>query len=232
MIVVGAPVFERAWVLRHWFDSLAAQTVDPKNLHIVLNYGHSSDGTLALIYEESERRRFDAVTVLIDEGADHRSDRQWNERRYVTMVRLRNTLLEYVRKVDPLYYLSCDTDMLLAPDAIEVLIDEHDKACVHGVGPVTHMTPTGTCLNAFGLDGNRIGIPDRFQPVFAVFGVVLMDHVLFSNVDYDLHRQGEDIGFALNAWKGGYSFGITPLTKAKHVMSREMLNVVDERIGF
>lgn len=231
MIVVGAPVHERGWVLQHWFDHLANQTYDPREMVILLNYGPSGDDTLALVDQEKKRRRFRHVSVLIDRGDDHRAERQWNEARYATMTRLRNDLLDLARAFQPDFYLSCDTDMLLPPTAVAQLV--HDLGSeYHGIGPTAHMASAGTCVNAFGFDGLRQGLPTRIEPVYAVFGVKLMTPPLYRDVDYAVHWQGEDLGWAANAWATSHPLAITPNVKVKHVMTRAMLDVVDERVGF
>lgn len=232
MIVVGAPVHERGWILRDWFDHLAWQTIGSDQLSVVLNYGASDDDTAAIISAEQQRGRFRAVTILVDAGDDHRATRQWGIARYETMVRLRNALLEHVRFAQPEYYLSCDTDMLLAPDTIEKLLAE-----MHGgwgaIAPLTHMTPAGKCANAFNVLGERYD-PDLgcgVEKVYAAFGTVLMGPLAYGE-DYAVHPQGEDIGWAANLWRKRIPVAIAPDIKVKHVMNRQMLDPVDIRIGF
>jgi len=234
MIVVGAPVHQRGWILRDWFEHLGKQTIEPQRLHVVLNYGHSTDDTLEIIQGAQAEHGFGRVSVLTDESDDHRPDRRWNEDRYATMVRLRNRLLEFVREQPPCLYLSLDTDILLPSTAVENLVDTlgvHYQA----VAPLTHMTPTGQCPNAFDLTGNRWRLSQIWTGVhraYAVFGAVLMSPEMVRGVDYAVHRQGEDIGWAKNAWERGLQMAINLDVKAKHVMSPGMLGVIDERVGF
>jgi hypothetical protein len=150
------------------------------------------------------------------------------------MVRLRNRLLEFVRTQPPSLYLSLDTDILLPSTAVENLVDALGVS-YQAVGPLTHMTPTGRCPNAFGLTGERwqLGkIWTGVHRVFAVFGAVLMTHEMVRKVDYAVHRQGEDLGWATNAWERGLPMAIDLDVKAKHVMNPQMLGVIDERVGF
>lgn len=230
MIVVGAPVHQRGWILPHWLDHLAGQDVDTGQLLIVLNYGRGSDNTLDVIEAERARGRFAGVELLIDEHADHSADRLWSPARYETMTRLRNDLLQRVRQLQPEWYLSCDTDMLLPPHAISTLTWECGRFA--GIGPVAHMMPRGSCVNAFGAEGQRIRPPAGIEGVYAVFGVKLMRPELYQGIDYRSHPQGEDIGWASACWTAKLRLAITGHVLAKHVMTPEMLYAVDPRVGF
>lgn len=232
MICVGAPVHARGWILQQWFDALAAQTYPATDIDVVLNYGHSEDDTLNIITAEMGRGRFHDVKIILDGEQDHQEHRAWNEERYATMARLRNALLHRVRAEKPDYYLSCDTDMLLPPEAIETLLAELQAGEYGAVGPLTHMTPTGICPNAFDLTGNRWQMSGGQQErVFAVFGVVLMGPTAYAQ-DYGVHRQGEDVYWATQCWQALVPMAIVPKVKVKHVMNPAMLDPVDPRIGF
>lgn len=230
MIVIGAPVHQRGWVLPHWFDHLAAQDVDVRELLILLNYGPGTDDTLEVIEAERARGRFAGVEVLHDEETDHSAERLWSPARYVTMTRLRNALLGRVRQLGPQWYLSCDTDMLLPANAISTLTWECGRFA--GIGPVAQMAPRGSCVNAFGADGQRIRTPVGIEGVYAVFGVKLMRPDLYQGIDYQPHPQGEDIGWAAACWSAKLRLAITGHVHAKHVMAPEMLYAVDDRVGF
>jgi hypothetical protein len=232
VIVVGAPVHQRGWILREWFDALAAQTYGSDNLIVLLNYGQSDDDTLQIINDQMEDGRFRSVITLVDKFADHRPDRAWNEERYATMVRLRNDLLTKVREIQPDYYLSCDTDMLLPPDCIDQLVN--DIGDFEAIAPLTHMTPQGRCPNAFGLDGQRMNLVNvhQVERMFAVFGTVLMTPTMYQQTEYAVHRQGEDIGWAVSAWGKHLDMAIDPHIMVKHVMNQQMLGEVDIRVGF
>lgn len=234
MIIVGAPVHQRGWILDDWFRYLSEQTIGPERLHIVLNYGPSTDGTLDLIQRAQQQWGFGCVSTVVDKGVDHRADRRWNESRYVTMVRLRNRLLDFVRAQSPSLYLSLDTDILLPSTAVENLVDGL-SAPYQAIAPLTHMTPTGSCPNAFDLDGQRLRLSQvnkGVHRVFAVFGAVLMTPQMVSRVSYVVHRQGEDIGWATEAWRQHQAMAINLDVRAKHVMDEQMLGHIDERIGF
>ena len=231
MIVVGAPVHHRAWVLRDWFDALAVQEdVPPDRLEVVLNYGDSTDETLAILEEEAERGRFARVSWLKDEGADHVAQRLWTLDRYATMVRLRNDLLAQVRKIGPDFYLSCDTDMLLPPHALRTLLGNFGD--YDAIAPLAFMTEHGESFpNCMAVDGTRV-VPKTTSQQYAVFGVVLMASSMYLNVDYAVNGMGEDLGWAKNAWEAGKRMALCPDVRVKHVMRPELLAMFDNRVGF
>lgn len=231
MIVVFAPVHQRGWILRDWFECLANQEeLSPDNLHVLLNYGASDDDTLAIIQEEASRGRFAAVEYLEDSGTDHVASRTWTLERYQTMVRLRNDLLDRVRKIGPDFALSCDTDMLLPPQTLRTLLAELQD--FGGIAPLTFMTETSEQFpNCMTERWVRV-IPQITSPRYAVFGVVLMTSKLYSLVSYSTNPMGEDLGWAANVRDAGITLAICPHVRVKHVMSHGRLGEIDVRIGF
>src|ERR1035437_7071511 len=155
MIVVGAPVHARAWILEDWFEHLANQeNLDPKEMHILLNYGPDKDGTIDILARELEKRRFYRVEVLVDNQGGHSSTRWWTQERYIMMARLRNRLLERVREIETDYYLSCDADMLLPAHTMRTLFAEIGK--YDAIAPLAFMTAQGESFpNAFKMPSVR-----------------------------------------------------------------------------
>ena len=231
VLIVGAPVHEREWILPDWFDALAQQEEwDPQDIEIVLNYGTSGDMTLMQATYERMRGRFRNVTVLFDQHDDHVGHRLWTLSRYATRTRLRNDLLAYVRQESPDFYLSCDTDMLLPPHTLRTLF-EHLNTW-DGIAPLTFMTPNGEQFpNCTNLDGRR-SIPEATAQQHAVFGTVLMTERLYREADYAPHALGEDLGWADNVQRAGLRLALCPDVRIKHCMDPTMRETLDVRIGF
>lgn len=225
MIVVGAPVHQRAWILPSWFDHLAAQD-NSSELTIVLNYGPGDDETLDVIQRES---RFEQIVVIESEGLEHHANRDWGLERFDVMAQLRNDLLAVVRNLRPDFFLSCDTDILLPPGALTHLLQESGQW--DGIAPLTHMSPYADCPNWLTKDLKRFPSPDVVTDSYAVFGVVLMKPSLYA-IDYSTHPWGEDLGWAESAHKAGLRLALDPRVRAKHVMRPDMLHTIDERVGF
>lgn len=232
MIIVGAPVHHRGWILRDWFEHLANQEDFPsQEMGIVLNYGKSTDDTLEIIESEQQSKRWKSVVMLQDQNSDHVEPRLWTLDRYATMVRLRNDLLAYVRKESPDYFLSCDTDMLLPPHTLHTLFSHLGN--FNGIAPLTFMTTEGEMFpNCMAMDGSRQSPPKQTCQQYAVFGTVLMDEQLYSQVDYALHGLGEDLGWARTAWERGLKLAICPEVRVKHVMNLQAHGELDVRVGF
>lgn len=223
MIVVGAPVHERGWILRHWFDGLAAQDMD---LTVVMNYGPGTDDTLDIINSES---RFSRIHV-IQTDVPHTRDRMWNIGRYEVMTRLRNDLLAVVRDLKPDFYLSADTDMLMPPSVLQTLVDTVEPYA--GIAPLTFMTPQSTDYpNWLTEELQRpVRVPPGVTEAYAVFGTVLMTPALYL-VDYAPHAWGEDLGWAANVKAAGLRLAMNSDVRVRHVMSPGALDQPDERMG-
>lgn len=241
-LVIGAPVYERGWILEEWFEHLLdnVNALDENMVVVpILNYADSEDETIAIIHKWTDV--FDGFEIIMDHGNDHEKQRAWRYERYVTMARLRNRLLEEVRKIEPDYYLSCDTDMLLAPGTLGKLIKGLDMAPLggpsfDGIAPLAYMTPRGTEYpNAMNSDFQTRppiveGSPEVL-PVTVCFGTVLMRPSLYA-IDYAPDNMGEDIGWGKLAMAEGKRMALHTGAKVKHVMAREMLREVDPRVGY
>lgn len=238
-LVIGAPVHERAWVLPDWFAHLAKQDLPWEDVTLLFNYGRSSDSTLEIIRDAQDMLPWTVRVLIDDRDDDHVAQtvhRSWNFERYRVMARLRNELLEWVRKWQPDYYLSLDTDILLPKGAISTLLEDIRDGKFDAVAPKLFMTPRNEKYpNAMNLTdlGGRPKLEHSFTMIVdVVFAAVLMNQRLYSEVDYAPHKRGEDIGWGYNAKKAGMVMGLNPQVVAKHVMSPEMLDKPDPRIGW
>ena len=64
----------------------------------------------------------------------------------------------------------------------------------------------------------------------AVFGTVLMTPALYA-VDYAAHAWGEDLGWAENVRTAGLRLALNSEVRVKHVMTPQLLDVFDDRVG-
>ena len=157
-VVLGAPVFNRAWILRHWWERIAAQTLRPDGFCFVL--GKSDDATGDMLYggghDYSELKwgpvpHFQHESELVDLPflriersrlpVYTRNERQADPKdsnRARHMAALRNELRAMFLATDADIFVSLDTDLLLDdPGTLQRLVDAvtgHSRLINHATG--------------------------------------------------------------------------------------------------
>ena len=175
------------------------------------------------------------VDTVIDFVSDGRQadDRDWGHERYRHMVGLRNRLLQTVRLLEPSWFLSLDSDILLHPRALANMLESTDRFDV--VGGKTYMTPGGIACPSWGFFARNGGI--RRVDSVGVFAVeIVMAIKLLTpaayGIDYEYHSHGEDLGFSKNCMAARLRLGVDARVANKHCMSKERLDEEDPRCGF
>lgn len=228
-VVVGCPVYERAWVLNAWFDAL-----DDWREHIDITfffaYTDSKDGTRDIIKERADR----SLIFEVDEG-DHSTERNWGERsRLETLAMLRNHLLNQVELSSPNFYFSLDSDILVAPwKTSKVLFETEYDA----IAPLVYLGP-GDVANAFYFKGShhtRVLNNRRYggeQPVDVIAAAKLMTPKAYTNSLYGYDKYGEDFFWAKGMKEAGVRLALNSSVVFKHVMDKDRLDVIDPRVGW
>jgi hypothetical protein len=177
------------------------------------------------------------LTILESKEPDRDSlTRVWNEERYRLMAALRETCLDEVRRRGPDWWLSIDSDALLAPDALVRLLACMDRYDVTGAR--CYMSPPpGREFPSYGhLKGNalwnRTDATEGDFPVPVVMAVKLFSPKAYEIAHYESHPAGEDVGFSKLATAAGLRLGWCADARVKHVMAPEYLSEVDPRVGF
>lgn len=231
MIAVGCPVAHRTWVLDAWFDHIevACDTANVEPQYIFVG-DPGRDRSFATI----ARRAPDA---LIAYAPNTRGDdtRHWDQARYATMAGLRNQLLGVARDIDTSFLLSIDSDILLHPDALSLLLDDMETDPWDAIGSRCYMTPTGrTCPSWARLSPQgclqRSDTEGYFQ-VQIIMAIKLMRPTAYR-VDYVPHVQGEDIGWSLACQQAGLKLAWDGRVASKHILHPHLLNHLDPRVGF
>lgn len=229
-LLIGCPVKDRAWILPTWFHYARSACdeigVDP---HFVFVYGTSEDNTRDLLQGPH------STIIYNDEVAEGYLPHVWNDiERYQYMAAIRNQLLDMVRMSEADYFLSLDSDVLIAPGTLTNLFETIEKC--DAVGGKLYMDPRGYFNPSYGNINNVNGGIHR-EDAEGVFRVdVIMAMKLMNpkayNVDYVAHFQGEDVGWSLNAHYEGVKIKWDGRIASKHVMIPEMLARVDKRVGY
>lgn len=123
--VVGAPVWDRAWSLPLWFDSVEAN-VPKAETGLVFVVPPTDQTSRDVIRERSEGFAF--CEVLRDKhkpfDREHRG-----EQKHTTLAAARNQILVEVNKVRPEWYISWDSDLLIAPGVVEIIAAQQYPIC-------------------------------------------------------------------------------------------------------
>lgn len=233
-LVVGCPIRAREWILPSWFAHVekACTHVDliPEYLFVIDT--HDVEAEVILRGLAAAKGRLVRV-VRVDEGGDRMDRRVWNEERYHHMVFLRNRMLQTVREISPDYFLSLDSDILIAESVLSNLVDSAEN--FDAVGGKLYMTEGGTGYPSYANLVNSAGLSrvdfDGVTSVDVIMAMKLMNPSAYST-DYRFHFQGEDIGWSLACTEKKLKLGWDGRVCSKHVMQRDQLEPVDKRCGY
>jgi hypothetical protein len=227
-LVIGCPIRDRAWIMPAWFDSVRT-AVDRCDVDVEFIFvgDPSTDPTFRLVNAACKFHGFSRMVMELDEIYEPYK-RVWNIDRYSHMVRLRNTLLRGVRRLEPDLFWSLDSDILVAPDALVSLLDGIQS--FDAVGGKIYMTPKGTQCPSYGMLNAHGGLlrpdADGLFSVDVIMATKLMRPKAY-NVDYVVDRQGEDIGWSKAARAAGCKLGWDGRVLSAHVMDRDALRAIE-----
>ena len=222
-LVIGAPVYNREWVLPRWFQCIADFKIQTKNTDLVFAYTEGDDATLDIIKKYGEK--FNACHVLDCNDIKAFGDR--DSERYYSLVILRNRIFDKLREIQPDYFFSYDTDILLPPETLKGLIK--DKKDI--VSPYVDLVPPQdipNCVSKIG-DGFRRRKPysqfypkGQLYPVDSVFAVSLMSQPVFNTCSYKWHSGGEDYGFSEETIKAGFQCWMDSRYEGTHLYKKDI----------
>lgn len=231
-LLIGCPIQRREWIVEEWWNhavAAARKVTDDFGFIFVID---PEDPTHEKIRKMADRDRVSTFFVQIEEE-DREDKRNWSVDRHEKMVWLRNLLLHWVRRIGPNWFLSLDSDILLEEDGILVLMNEIDN--YDAVGGKAFLQPTGVGCPTYGIwkgppENGRYTRQNRDYTckVDVLMAIKLMNPTAY-NVDYSYARQGEDIGWSINCWREGLSFGWVGELANRHIMKRKMLGAEDVR---
>lgn len=233
-LLIGCPIRDRAWILpqwKHYVDmSCSVAGIIPSFIFVL---GEDDESSIEIV------RDWPNTTIqLISEPV--RSDvRDWLEPRLRHMVEIRNILLERVRDLTPDYFLSLDSDILLNEMTVINLLEKIETYGPKALGSKTYLSETGHQFTNMGIWANKrksqLFRDDStyIRRVDVLMAIKLMTPEAY-NVDYVYSPLGEDIGWSgeVQALYSSDSLMWDGSITNKHVMHRDLLDVVDPRIGW
>lgn len=234
MFLAGCPVNERSWVIKQWVKHLK-RAADFAEIDLILACvipSHDSETQNAL-QEACLANSVEVFLDLVDEEK-HDDKRVWNANRYEHMAMLRNRLLDMVRLLDPQYFLSIDSDILIGREVIPPLIKDLDRFdAVAGkiwLHPQHIDIVNWANLRQSGGGIRRKNVEGSFE-VDVIMALKLMSRDAFW-IDYSSHSQGEDFGWSKNARENGLKLGWNGFLPSKHIMNEDALHMLDKRVGW
>lgn len=232
-LVIGCPIYKRDWILPLWIKAIKSQGLNFKDVGFIfevspedhetlkiLNNWKVSDKSLGLF--EINQREDIAHFAHRDNG------RQWTLSKYENMVSLRNSILKRVRDISPDYYFSLDSDIILSnPNTIRLLTSHIDNGA-DAVNPLMFMTPVGTqypsVMSWTESDSNRAYRKSEYPlgtyfQCDVIMAAKMMSRDVYQNVNYSVHRQGEDVSWSRSCKENGYKLFCASYIYAMHIMS-------------
>lgn len=240
-VLIGLPVYKREWVLPLWLKAIEAQDFPLSNIGFIFELGPDDDETHNVLLDwQAEHPELLCFQGHIQMHSSHQAHpegvRCWSRTRYMTMIDLRNNLLERASAVSDKfdYYFSLDSDIILdQPDSISRLIAYAEQFPGTVVSPLSYMTPDGTMFPSIMTWKDQPGgaaFRDLVnypigQPFLAdvVMAAVLMPRQIYTSVRYRFHPQGEDLGFAYALHRCGFKSLAASDISCSHIMHQSML---------
>lgn len=231
-LLIGCPIYKRDWIFDHWMAYIIRQSINVKDIGIIFEASEKDTETLSKIEFYKSRVPFAHYAIKTREDLPHfehkENGRQWTLSKYANMVSLRNSLLDSARELDPDFYFSLDSDILIQnPNTLELLIG-HIKDGADAVNPLMFMTPVGTkfpSVMTWRDDNPEKATRKNEYPIGTFFeadvimAAKMMSKNVYKNIDYKIHLQGEDLGWSHNAKEKGYRLFCASYIYAPHIMS-------------
>lgn len=238
LVIIGLPVYDRAWILPVWFEAILKQDWPLEDLGFIFETAPDDKETLDVLWDfqtkHPEIRCFEVVVNLQDQHYTHpEGGRVWSKERYHTMAKFRNNLLDRACCHQPDRYFSLDSDVILEnPRTISELVQLTTQPNIHAVSPLMFMTAEGIAFpnSMYWLEqpgGKARRRPDyHFGTVYKsdiIMAAVMMTPAVYRNVRYQWHTQGEDLGWSTQCAMRGYELYVASYIYAAHIMSRAKL---------
>jgi len=237
-IIIGCPIYKRNWIFPLWASALERQSIPLSKIGFIFETSSEDVATNNLLRKwrvfHPEIPMYEIVERNDIPHFEHiENGRQWTISKYENMVNLRNSILKTVREIQPDYYFSLDSDIILKnPATIELLMGHIDDGA-DAVNPLMFMTPFGTdypsVMSWLPEDNQGRAYRTREYPLGTYFksdvimAAKMMSKSLYNKVDYIVHPQGEDVGWSQNAKKEGFDLYCASYIYAPHIMHEMML---------
>ena len=240
-ILISLPVFKRSWILPLWFEFIEKQSIDLSNLgfaFLVAPYEQDPETHDVLLEWFSRHPSVWAFSIIPEPNVKHEHHEEgqrtiWERSAYTKMALMRNSLLAHGRSLEPDYYFSLDSDILLEdPETIKQLMDLTEPGTA--VSPLMYMWHCGvnfpsvmtwaprTNFKAYRpLNSYNLG---TFFKSDVIMAAVMMSKEVYMNTNYSDHPLGEDLGWSVDCYKKGFKLYSASHIYCPHIMHKSMKN--------
>lgn len=238
-LIIGCPIYKRDWIFPFWVAAIEKQTMDLSKIGFVFVVSSNDETTIKYIQLWKKIHSEIPLIEIVEKNdiAHHeheQNSRQWTMSKYHNMVSLRNALLDEVRKYQPEFFFSLDSDIIIQNSMTIELLISHIKDGADAVSPLMFMTPFDTkfpsVMNWVDKPGERARRMEKY-PLGTYFksdiimAAKMMSKEVYNNVNYAFHAQGEDLGWCAEANKKGFkNLYSASYIYAPHIMHPEMLD--------
>jgi len=237
-VVIGCPIYKRDWIFPYWISCIENQEVDLSKVGFIFETSPDDEETISTLTRyKNARPHIPVFEIEIRNEIPHfehkENARMWSMSKYSNMVFLRNKLLQKVREINPEYFFSLDSDVLLTNSNTINYLVSHIQDGADAVSPLMFMTPNDTMypsiMNWLNEPGGQAYRKEKY-PLGQYFqsdiimAAKMMSRKTYQTVDYELHSQGEDLGWCANAAKAGLKLFSASYIYAPHIMHKPMLD--------
>lgn len=235
-LLIGCPLYKRSWILIDWIKCIVNQSFPIKDIGFIFEVSSDDTETISILETWKKiEKNIPYFSIIYKDDINHfqhqNNGRQWTLSKYENMVKLRNNLLLHVREIEPDYYFSLDSDILLKNENTIELLVAHIKEGADAVNPLMFMTPFGTMYPS--VMNWRTDIPNKamrlekypigtFFKADVIMAAKMMNKNVYHNVDYTVHEQGEDVGWSLSCREKGFNLYCASHIYAPHIMNELM----------
>jgi hypothetical protein len=235
-VLISLPIYKRDWILPYWFKAIEDQDIDLSDIGFsfqVASYEEDKETHHALMDWFGSHPQVACFALNTIPAINHHhhdnGKRVWNVEAYDKMSRMRNALLDLGTSLDPDYYFSLDSDILLEdPKTISSLIDLAQPG--YAVSPLMYMRHYGISYPSVmswvdkpggrayrHLDSYKIGTVFQSDIIMAA---VLMSKDVYTKTRYAPHRQGEDLGWSADCALKGFKLLSASNIYCPHIMHK------------
>ena len=232
-LIIACPIYKRNWILPHWIRCILKQSVHMSNIGFIFEVSPDDpETTQALKAWKAIDKNIPYFQIIERPDIPHfehqNNGRQWTLSKYQNMINMRNSILSKVREVEPDYYFSLDSDILIENSNTLELLVAHIKDGADAVAPLMYMTPVGKDFPSVMTWKDEIGekaYRKKDYPIGTYFksdiimAAKMMSKKVYMNVNYEFHQQGEDLGWSKNAGLQGFNLYSASYIYAPHIMS-------------